>query len=129
MSTGIAYLRAGLDRLGATPTYATQQPTGAAFAHVQPKVPRVLDSPYVAPLLNSAIQRPHTMKVLSKKQDLSLVKHAKAPLRPTAGIDAHQGYGRHHKRGLALTNPIDGPLMPLADNLYAGLNNTIPLPA
>ena len=143
MTTTIAYmyLRTGLDRLGNIPTYATMMPTAhPTSAHPQKRMPRQQEEPYIAPILSNAIHRPHTMKVLGKKSNLDLVKHVKPLISPMAGIDAHQGYGRAQKKGLAYDpfRPIGiasggpfvtGKLLTLqADSQYAGLNNRIPLP-
>ena len=129
MTTTHAYLRTGLDRLGNIPTYATLMPTAGVFTHIQKRLPRIPDEPYIAPIMNNAIQRPHTMKVLGKKSNHDLVHMVKPLIHPMAGITAPSFNVRHQHRGLAYDpERAVGRLTPQADNQYAGLNSTIPLP-
>jgi hypothetical protein len=129
MTTTHAYLRNGLDRLGNIPTYATLMPTAGVFTHIQKRLPRPPDQPYIQPIMNNAIQRPHTMKVLGKKSNHDLVHMVKPLIHPTAGITAPSFNVRHQRKGLAYDpQRAVGKLTPQVDNQYAGLNSTLPLP-
>ena len=79
--------------------------------------------------MNSAIQRPHTMKVLGKKSNHDIVHIVKPLLSPMGGVSAPSYNVRHSSKGL-LYDPQRAavPLTKMADNEYAGLNSSIPLP-
>ena len=130
MATSIAYLRAGLDPLGKIPTYAVLTPTahptpGAA----QRRMPLPVDPPYIAPILNRAIHRPHTDKILGLKSNHDLRPFVPSKPAVMAGISAPSFNVRHQSKGLAYDpqKPV-GKLTKQADNQYAGLNSRIPLP-
>ena len=127
MTTTHAYLRTGLDRLGNIPTYATILPTAGVFTHIQRRLPRPADAPYIAPILSEAIHRPHTMKVLGKKSNHDLVHVARPFMSTMAGVHAPSFNVRHQSKGLAYEKPV-GKLTPQADSSYAALNSRIPLP-
>lgn len=81
------------------------------------------------PLLNDAIHRPHTMKVLGCKQNHEAHRVLRrAPVSSTAGMYPSTGYARGQDRGLAYLaeKPITGKIMPLSSSFYAGMNNKIP---
>ena len=131
--SGIAYLRNGV-RPAPMPTYFDIQPTmlRAEPKMVQQRTPLIPKDykPYKAPLIPSAIHQPHTRQVLSLKPHPFSIRTGQDP--GPMYQNAHQGYGRHHKKGLA--HKLDGhdhttgPLLKQADGLYAALNNKIPLP-
>ena len=130
MTSTFAYLRAGIDPLGAIPTYATMMPTAHPTpGGAQPRMPRTVDPPYLAPLLTRAAHRPHTDKVLGLKSNADLVAHVPATPSPMAGVSAPSFNVRHQKKGLAYDpqKPV-GKIAPQADNQYASLNSKIPVP-
>jgi len=131
--SGIAYLRNGI-RPGPVLTYFDIQPTMARIEPnmVERKVPIIPKEykPYRAPLIPSAAHQPFSRKVLGLKPHPFSIRTGQ-----DAGPmfqNASQGYGRHHKKGLAYKldgkDRTSGPLLIQADGLYAGLNNKIPLP-
>jgi len=129
--SGIAYLRNGI-KPGPKPTYFDIQPVmqrGEAVTSKTPIIPRDY-KPFRQPLIPSAAQVPHTRLVLGLKP---------APFSIRTGMDpgpmhqnAHQGYGRHQRKGLAYKldekDRTIGPLLVQADSAYAGLNNRLPIP-
>ena len=129
MTTTIAYLRAGIDPLGALPTYATMMPTAHPTGHVQKRMPLPISEPYIAPIMNHAIHRPHTDKVLGLKSNADLIRHVSATPSPMAGVAAPSFNVRHQAKGLTYDprKPV-GKLTPQVDSQYASLNSRIPLP-
>jgi hypothetical protein len=78
-------------------------------------------------LLNPAIHRPLTMKVLGcKSEDVHKVLR-RSPVSDTMGMYPHTGYARGQEKGMAwLPNqPITGPIMPQASPFFAGANNKL----
>ena len=130
MATSTAYLRAGLDPLGKIPTYATMMPTAHPTpGAVQRRMPLPVDPPYIAPILNRAIHRPHTDKVLGLKSNHDLRAFVPSTTAPLAGISALSFNVRHQYPGLVYDpRKSVGKLTPQADSQYAGLNSRIPLP-
>ena len=133
--SGIAYLRNGV-RPGPQPTYFDIQPTvvRAEPKMVEQRTPLIPKEytryAYRAPLIPSAAHQPHTRKVLGLKPHPFSIRTGQDP--GPMYQNAQQGYGLHHKKGLA--HKLDGKdhttgrLLVQADGLYAGLNNKIPLP-
>ena len=80
------------------------------------------------PILNDLNTPQMNRKVLGKQvADMYYVSHANTP--STDGMVAHQGYGRHHQKGLAWDGrSLNAPLMPLADSDFGHLNSKIPQP-
>ena len=80
------------------------------------------------PLLNDAIQRPHTMMVMGCKMESNSHNVLRRPSLPSASsMYPHTGYGRHQLKGLNYQDekPMDLPLMPKASPFYAGANNRL----
>jgi len=74
------------------------------------------------PLLNNAIQRPHTMKVRGKENPNARIIPRPQPVPSTDSIYPKQGYARGQKKGLAfkkINRSIDGPIMKIADSNFA----------
>ena len=91
-------------------------------------IPPPIKDVYQYKALDQALHRPHTDKVLGLKQVI-VKPTAQGTIAPRlGGIKAHQGYSRHHDRGLAFDfdHPFDGPIMKQPDNQWAGMNSRIP---
>ena len=86
----------------------------------------------IAPkLINSAIQRPHTMKVLGCKSEREAHKIIRRPpINETKGMYPSTGYARHQPKGLSSLRerPTDLPLMPDPSSFYAGANSKLGQP-
>jgi hypothetical protein len=83
------------------------------------------------PLLNNAIHRPHTMKVLGCKSEREAHKVIRrAPINATKGMYPPTGYARHQPKGLATLSqrPTNLPLMPDPSSFYAGSNSKLGQP-
>jgi len=116
-------------QLGPVPTYFDMLPTASFESRTTNGLVRAETETYQAPAIQRASEMPMSRKVLGCKLMQSDFRSTQAPsVGPTYGLRANQGYGRHHRIGLAYTKPIDLPLMPLADSTHAGLINPIPLP-
>jgi hypothetical protein len=78
-------------------------------------------------LLNSAIHRPHTMKVLGCKSENIHQVIRRAPIPETHGMYPHTGYARGQEKGLAFlpNQPISGPIMKQASSFFAGADNRL----
>ena len=132
----VAYLRNGIQP-GPAPTYFDLQPqwTRSTYepAASPPAMPRVSPDEWYRPkLVPAATHQHHTRQVLGLKACPFSRRIGKDPGHRFAGVNAHQGYGRHHDHGLS--HKLDGHdrtagvLLRQADSTYAGLNNRIPLP-
>ena len=83
-------------------------------------------------IMNNAIQRPSTSKVLGCKSNREAHKVLRRPALPEeTGMYAPTGYARHQPKGLATLNqrPTDGQIMPLASSFYGGGNNKLGQPS
>ena len=132
MASQAAYLRNGINA-GPVPTYFNLQPRFGSVEHTQPKVQKTYTyAPYHPKLIPSAIQENHTRQAISLKPTPLTRRTVQALDNHTAGITAHQGYGRHQNRGLAYKmngrDTTRGPLLVQADSTYAGLNNQLGIP-
>lgn len=132
MATQFAYLRNGVPA-GPTPTYFELQPRYGTVEHTQPRVQKTYKyEPYHPRLIPSAIQEHHTRKVLSLKPTPLTRRSGQGLDNFTAGITAHQGYGRHQDRGLAFKmndrDTTKGPLLKQADSTFAALNSRLGTP-
>lgn len=84
--------------------------------------------PKAPPLLNNAIQRPHTMKVKGKENFNARIVPRPPPVPSTDSMYPKQGYARGQEKGLSymkMDRPIDGPLMPLADSDFASRDSKL----
>ena len=123
----------GLNFLGNMPDQTTLVPNrsypGKEAGNRRFDIPRIPKAP---PLLNNAIQPSSLRKVLGKSNFNSVIIPRPQPVPSTDGMQAHQGYARHQRKGLAFQlipgKTIDGPLMPLADSNFAFLNSKLGQP-
>ena len=87
--------------------------------------------PTAPPLINNAIQRPHTMKVKGKENFNARIVPRSPPIPQTDAMHPKQGYARGQKKGLAfmkMNRPIDGPIMPIQNSDYGFMNSPFPHP-
>ena len=115
-----AYLLNGV-RPAAEPTYFDLQPrmmrgSEETMQANVPLVPRTSD-PYKNKLIPSANHPHHTRQVLGLKPYPLSIRTGIDPGHRYSGVNAHQGYGRHQRRGLAYkldgTDHTKGPLITL----------------
>ena len=86
--------------------------------------------PYIPPAITNAVQRPHTMKVLSRKTnaDLRLKIDPDQPELDRWGV-AHHLHARNQPNDpLTRYKPVERKLMPLADSQFADINNKLKQP-
>ena len=90
-------------------------------------IPPLIKDVYLYRALDQALHRPYTDKVLGLKQVIVKPTTQGALAPRFGGIKAHQGYSRHHDRGLAFdaNHPFDGSVMKQPDNQFAVLNSRI----
>ena len=102
---------------------------GKSVGNRQPLVLTTL--PKAPPLLNNAIQRPHTMKVKGKENSNARIIPRSAPAPSTDSMHPKQGYARGQQKGLAfmkMNRSIDGALLPISDSNFAFLNSKLGQP-
>ena len=130
MTSTAAYLTSGIRPLGPVPTYFDLTPQAGFTIPANNGLPSPPPEAYIPSLVTEAVQRPHTMKVLGCKPEPNTLLIGRIPVSDAGTHRAHQGYGRHQRRGLAFDprHPVDGPLMPQASSFYAFMNSSIPLP-
>lgn len=89
------------------------------------------DGVIAPPIMNNAIHRPHTMKVIGCKSEREAHKIIRrAPINETKGMYPSTGYARHQNKGLSTLRerPIDLPLLPNPSSFYAGANSKLGQP-
>lgn len=129
MTTQVAYLTSGIRPLGKVHTYATLMPTANTHSPQQNLLARMQDKPFVPPMINAAVQRDPTSKVLGKKSAIDTVRQVSKPKNDSlSGVNARISARNQPKEPLARYKPMQEKLTPLADSHFAGLNNLLKQP-